>query len=353
MVIDPFELGRVIAFLSLSFIIALFLTFSVLRILKKYRIEKRIRKDGSTPIYTDLHKHKEGTPTMGGVVIWGTVLFLTAIFTIVGRLFPEVIITISSVDIPLRDLDFLSRKDTYVPLGALFAAAFIGIADDVLDSFHSKGGMSVQRRLTLYTIIAAIVAWWFTFKLEFDTVAVPFVGDVFIGLWYFPFVILVIVATSFSVNETDGLDGLAGGIVGTSFISLGVIAFIQERFDLTVLIAVIVGALLAFVWFNVPPAKFFMGDTGSMSMGVMLAIIALLTNSALVLPLIGLVLVVESGSVLLQMTSKKLFKKKLFQSTPIHHHFQAIGWPEHTIVMRFWIISAVAGGAGMVLMLTA
>ena len=351
MIIDPFEVGRVLGFLSLSFLIALALTFFVLRILNKYHISKKIRHDGSTPVFSKLHKHKEGTLTMGGVVIWGTVLFLTVAFAIIGRLFPEVIITIAQLDIPLQDLDFLSRADTYVPLGALFATAFIGIADDVLDSFHSNGGMSPKRRVMLYTIIATIIAWWFTVKLGFDSVGIPFFGNVEIGWLYFPFVILVIVATSFSVNEADGLDGLAGGVISTSLVSLGILAFIQEQFDLAVLIAAIVGALLAFLWFNIPPARFFMGDTGSMSMGVIIGIAALMTNSAIVLPVIGFVFVLESASVILQVTSKKLFKKRIFKSAPIHHHCQAIGWSEATIVMRFWIISAVAGGAGLVLAL--
>lgn len=351
MIIDPLELGRTLGFLFLSFILALLLTGVIIRLLNKYNVGKRIRKDGSTPVFTGLHKHKEGTPTMGGIVIWGTVLFLTVFFAIVGRIFPDVVITISTVDVPLQSLDFLSRADTYVPLGALFAAAFVGIADDVLDSFNSNGGMSPRRRLTLYTIIATIVAWWFTFKLGFDSVGVPFIGDFPLGLFYFPFVILVIVATSFSVNETDGLDGLAGGTIATILVSLGIIAFIQEKFDLTVLIATIIGALLAFIWFNVPPAKFFMGDTGSMSMGVMIGIIALLTDTAIVLPIIAFVLVLESSSVIIQVFSKKVFKRRVFKSAPIHHHLQALGWREETIVMRFWIISVISGVCGLVLVL--
>ena len=120
MIIDPFEVGRVLGFLSLAFVLALLLTFIVIRLLNRYSVGKKIRQDGSTPVFTGLHKHKEGTPTMGGVVIWGTVLFLTGVFAVVGRLFPEVIITISQVNIPLRDVSFLSRAETYVPLGALF-----------------------------------------------------------------------------------------------------------------------------------------------------------------------------------------------------------------------------------------
>ena len=159
------------------------------------------------------------------------------------------------------------------------------------------------------------------------------------------------VATSFSVNETDGLDGLAGGTLLTSFGAYGAIAFSQGRFDLAAFCGVIIGALLAFLWFNIPPARFFMGDTGAMSLGVTLGIVALLTNSLLLLPVIGLIFVIESLSVLIQTASKKLRGKKIFISTPIHHHFEAIGWPESKIVMRFWVISGVSAVVGVILSL--
>ena len=349
-----FELGRVLGVLFVSFVIAMVFTPILSKFLIKYNLGKKIRQDGSTPVFTKLHLHKAGTPTMGGIVIWGTALFVIAIFFIISKIFADEVITISQVDIPLKDLNFLNRAETYVPIGALMAAAFIGLADDFLDTFHIKGGLKVSTRLFFYTLVAGIIAWWFSFKLGFDSVAVPFLGDVFIGVvGYFILVVLIIVASSFSVNEADGLDGLAGGVVATSLISLGIIAFIQgDNTDLTVFIAALIGGLLAFLWFNVPPARFFMGDTGSMSLGVTIGVVALLTNTAFVLPIIAFVLVLESASVLVQMVSKKVFKKKIFRSTPIHHHFQALGWTEPNIVMRFWIISAVAGGLGLVIAFT-
>lgn len=210
----------------------------------------------------------------------------------------------------------------------------------------------MRHRIFLYTAIAALGAWWFWAKLEWDLINIPFVGDFNIGIWYIPFFILVIVATAFSVNETDGLDGLAGGVLMTSFAAYGVIAFAQGKYDLAAFTAVIAGALLAFLWFNVHPARFFMGDTGSMSLGITLGIIAMLTNAALLLPVIGFVLVIESFSVITQLMSKKVFKRKLFLSTPIHQHFQALGWPESKVVMRFWIISAVMAGAGLIIFFT-
>jgi phospho-N-acetylmuramoyl-pentapeptide-transferase len=188
-----------------------------------------------------------------------------------------------------------------------------------------------------------IGAWWFYFKLGFDHVHVPFYGDIIIGWWFIPFFLLVTIGTSFAVNQTDGLDGLAGGVLLVAFVCFAVIAFMQGREDLTAMLGVVCGALLAFLWFNVYPARFFMGDTGSMGLGVLLAIVAFLTNSVLLLPLIGLIFVIEAGSFFIQMFWRIVFKKKFFLSAPIHHHLEALGWPEAKVTMRFWILSSVAG----------
>jgi phospho-N-acetylmuramoyl-pentapeptide-transferase len=162
---------------------------------------------------------------------------------------------------------------------------------------------------------------------------------------------VVIVGTAFSVNETDGLDGLAGGVLLTSFASYGVIAFANGKFNLATMCGIIVGALLAFLWFNITPARFYLGDTGSMSLGITLGIIAMLTDTALILPVIGSVFVLEAISVLLQLSSKKIFKRKIFLSSPIHHHFEAIGWSEGKIVMRFWVIAGISAGMGLIIFL--
>ncbi|MFH2105257.1 MAG: phospho-N-acetylmuramoyl-pentapeptide-transferase [Parcubacteria group bacterium] len=203
-------------------------------------------------------------------------------------------------------------------------------------------------RLLLYTAVAVFGAWWFYYKLDWDLIHVPGVGDFNIGWWYVPLFIIILVATSFSVNEADGLDGLAGGILLTCFGAYAVISFMQGKIELAAFCGVIVGALLAFLWFNIYPARFFMGDTGAMSLGTTLGIVAMLTNTALVLPLIALPLVIESLSVLVQIPYKKLTGKKVFLSTPIHHHFEAKGWPETKVTMRFWIIAVVSAVLGMV-----
>jgi len=207
----------------------------------------------------------------------------------------------------------------------------------------------MKHRLLIYTLISIIGAWWFYYKLDWTVLHVPFVGSLEIGWWYIPFFIFVIVATAFSVNEIDGLDGLAGGTLLISYAAYAVIAFTLERYELATFCGVIIGALLAFLWFNIMPARFYMGDTGAMSLGVTLGIIALLTNSALILPIIGLPFVIEALSVIIQLTSKKLRNgKKVFISSPIHHHFEAKGWPEAKIVMRFWVVSGVSATIGLI-----
>jgi len=168
-------------------------------------------------------------------------------------------------------------------------------------------------------------------------------------MWFIPFFILAVVAASFAVNETDGLDGLAAGSLMIAFFAYGLIAFLQGKNDLASFIGVICGGLLAFLWFNVHPAKFFMGDTGSMGLGVLLAVVAFLTNSIFLLGLIGFVFMAEAASFLLQLLWRKAFHKKLFLSAPLHHHLEALGWPEAKVTMRFWIIAAVTSIVGVII----
>ena len=334
-----------ITFLSiLSFLWAWMWTPILHRLLVRYNLVKRIRDEGSTPLYSALHKQKEGTPTMGGILIWTTPFLFALFFAYLAFLFDDTLID---------QLNFLSRAQVFLPLGALVASALVGVVDDLLNikRIGKFSGLSVRHRFALYTIIASVGAWWFYFKLDWDILHVPFVGDFNMGLWYIPIFIFVIVATAFSVNEVDGLDGLAGGTLLAAFASFGAIAFIQGRVDLAAFCAVIIGALLAFLWFNIYPAKFFMGDTGSMSLGVTLGIVAMLTNTALLLPIICFLYVIETGSVIVQTISKKWFGRKIFLSTPFHHHLEARGWKEPTIVMRFWVIAGVTSVIGVIIVL--
>ena len=339
---DLFQISRVLGLAALAFGVALVLTPFWIKILFKYRLGKQIRSEGA-PIFNQLHQKKEGTPTMGGLLIWLTVFLLAIVFWGLAKL---------GVDSVVGKLNFLSRGQTLLPLGALVASALVGLSDDLLGIFRlgSKGGgLKMRYRLVVYTLIAAFGAWWFFSKLSWSTIHIPFIGNFDIGFWYVPLFIFILVATSFSVNETDGLDGLAGGALLTAFGSYGVIAYAQGHYDLAAFCGVILGALLAFLWFNIHPARFFMGDTGAMSLGVTLGIIAMLTNQFLLLPLICFVMMLESLSVIVQIASKKLRGKKIFLSAPIHHHLEAKGWPESKITMRFWIISWVMASLGLII----
>jgi len=341
--LDNFDVIKIFLLSSLSFIIAVALTPLLTHFLYKYKMGKVIRDYKSAPIYSKLHKKKSGTPTMGGLLIWLTVLLLALFFGGMAKF--------TDIEI-FNKLNFLTRPQTLLPLGALVASALVGLVDDYFNTRKmgdNGGGLKMKVRLILYTLIAAVGAYWFFFKLDWDLIHIPLVGNFEIGLWYIPIFIIIIVATSFSVNETDGLDGLAGGVLLICFGAFGIIAFAQGKTDLATFCGVIMGALLAFLWFNIPPARFFMGDTGAMGLGVTLGIVALLTNYALLLPIIGLVLVMESFSVLVQTCSKKIRHKKVFISTPIHHHYEAIGWPESKIVMRFWVITGVMAMIGLVI----
>jgi phospho-N-acetylmuramoyl-pentapeptide-transferase len=338
---DLFPIVRILSLSALAFALAFLLTPLWTHFLYKFRLGKQIRSEGA-PIFQQIHQKKEGTPTMGGLLIWFTVLILALLFWGLSRL------GFNSIS----RLNFLSRSQTLLPLGALIASALVGLADDLMGVFRigpKGGGLKMRHRLLIYTLIAAFGAWWFFAKLDWSTVHIPFVGNFDIGWWYIIVFVFVLAATAFSVNETDGLDGLAGGILLTAFGAYGVIAYAQHHYDLAAFCGVILGALLAFLWFNIHPARFFMGDTGAMSLGITLGIIAMLTNQFLLLPLIGFILLIESLSVIIQTISKKIRGKKIFLSAPVHHHFEAKGWPETKVTMRFWIISWVMAALGLII----
>ena len=335
-----FNIVRIFTVGMLAFFINLIITFFWTKILYKYfKPGKEIEKQ-DTPVFNALHKKKEGTPTMGGLPIWVTVAGLTIFFSLLA----------GAVDGFWSRVNFLSRSQTLLPLGFLIFAGLVGMLDDMLGVFK-RGGMRMSRRLLLYLAVAAVGAWWFYFKLDWDVVNVPFLGDYSTGWLYIPYFIFIVAATAFSMNETDGLDGLSGGVFLTIFGALTAIAFDQGRMDLAVFLTAIIGALVGFLWFNIYPARFFMGDTGVMSLGFIVGVVALLTNTALLLPIIAVIPLVESLSVIIQTASKKIRGKKIFPSTPIHHTFEAIGWPETQVTMRFWMISAVGAIIGLIIFL--
>jgi phospho-N-acetylmuramoyl-pentapeptide-transferase len=327
------NLAKIFWLTALSFIIAIIWTPLFTDFLYRNRLGKRIRQTGydetKAPIFYRLHKDKAGTPVMGGLLIWVTTAIITVLFN-------------------------LSRAGTWLPLFALVATGIIGAIDDLANikgRGPHNGGLRFRYKFLIYVGIALVGAWWFYSKLGWDVFHLPGIGDYSLGWWYIPLFVTVIVFFAFSVNQTDGLDGLAGGTLAISYAAYIIIALVMGKVALAAFCGTIVGALLAFLWFNIYPARFFMGDTGSMALGMTLAVIAFLTNTVAVLPIIGFVFVIEALSTIIQIISKKLFKKKVFLSAPIHHHLEALGWPETKVTMRFWVISAVMASIGLMIAL--
>lgn len=343
--LDPFALSKILALATLSFILAFAWTPLLTHWLYRHRMGKSIRSAVTAPMFAKMHAKKAGVPTMGGLLMWVTPLIIAFVFFFLAEALPNHF---------LASLNFLSRSQTWLPLFALVAAGVVGLVDDFLNARgigSHGGGIHIRHRLILYTIIAAVGAWWFFVKLEWNSIHIPLWGDLTIGWWYIPVFIAVIVLTSFSVNQTDGLDGLAGGTLASAFGAYAVIALLQGQVDLAAFCAVVMGSLFAFLWFNIYPARFIMGDTGAMSLGVTLAVVAMLTDSALLLPIVGIVFVWEALTTFIQLVAKRVFKRKVFLIAPIHHHFEAKGWPEPKVVMRFWLISWIAAALGLILAL--
>ncbi len=339
---EVFNLLKILFTGLISFSLAFFIIPFWTKFLYKNKIGIKIKKTSvngeKLKFVNKLHAKKEGTPTMGGATIWFSVLILAFL----SHYFFPVLADWLDIN-SLARLDFLSRSQTWLPLFALVAAGILGLFDDVMSvkgwGKNKGGGMRFIMRFGWLVLIASVGAWWFYSKLGWDKIHVPAVGDFSIGLWYIPLFIFVILFSAISSNETDGLDGLNGGVLLMAFGAFATIAFSQNKMDLASFCLAIDGALLAFLWFNIYPARFFMGDTGAVSLGATLGVIAMLTNSVIILFIAVLIYVIESLSVIIQLTSKKFFHKKVFLAAPIHHHFEAKGWPEPKVVMRAWIFT--------------
>jgi phospho-N-acetylmuramoyl-pentapeptide-transferase len=248
----------------------------------------------------------------------------------------------------------LHRSQTWLPLAGMAASGFIGLVDDVINIRGTNGiaGMRVKTKFLLYSLVALVGGWWFYAKLGVTHVYIPGIHEIYIGVFVILLFWLVVIATANAVNITDGLDGLAGGLLTTSFTVYAIICAVEGDYALAALCMTIVGALLSYTWFNIFPARFFMGDIGAFALGTALGIIAMQTNTIYVLPIIGVVYLIETGSVIINRLSKKLrHGKRVFLSSPLHHHFEAIGWPEAKVTMRFWILGQIAGSLGLIVFL--
>jgi len=350
--IEIIDVAKVFIPSAIAFFIGIAITPLLTHYLYKNEMwKKKVRNKGlgggGTPIFSKLHEKREiGTPRMGGIIIWGSVLLTIFAIWILSKIFPSEI---------TQKLDFLSRNQTWLPLFTLITASLVGLVDDFLVIYgrggYIAGGIPLKIRIAVVLTIGLVGALWFFFKLDVSSVYVPFVGDVYLGVLFIPFFMLVMLAL-FSGGVIDGIDGLAGGVMAATFASYAGIAFFQNQIDLAAFCTVTIGGILAFLWFNIPPARFYMSETGILGLTTTLTVVAFLTNAVVVLPIIALPLFLTSASVIIQVSSKKLRSgKKVFLVAPIHHHFEALGWPPYKVVMRFWVISVVFAIIGMVIAL--
>lgn len=342
---------KIFGMAAVSFFVGIFLTPILTHFLYKYKVWRKevrtVAPDGKpTPIFAELHKDRETrVPRMGGILIWTIPLCLIFLIWFLSVLFP----------IPLfKKLNFLSRSQTWLPLFTLVAASLVGLADDIFQVFgkgrYAAGGIRFRYRLLLIALIGLVGALWFYFKLEKSGVFVPFLGDFQLGIFFIPLFITIMLAT-FSGSAIDGLDGLAGGVMASIFAAYGGIAYFNNQIDIAAFCAAVSGAILAFLWFNIPPARFYMGETGMFGLTATLTVIAFLTNTVLVLPVIAFPLVITSFSIIIQLFSKKFLGRKFFLVSPLHHHFEAKGWPPYKVTMRFWVISVIFAIMGMIIAL--
>ena len=349
------DLVKIFIPLALAFFIGIGLTPTISGFLYRHEMWKKKAKSVSadgrgTPIFNKLHKGREvGTPRMGGIVIWLSATLTMVAVWLMARIFPGDI---------TEKLDFMSRDQTWLPFAVLLLGACVGLIDDYMEvkgtADYVAGGLSLSKRLFVVFTIGLLSAFWFYSKLDVSSATLPFLGEVSMGPLFVPFFVLVIIAV-YSGGVIDGIDGLAGGIFSIIFSAYAGIAFYQQQINLAAFCAVIVGALLAFLWFNIPPARFYMSETGSMSLTLTLAIVAFMADSVgegrgiAVLPIIALPLVITTFSNIIQLGSKRFRSgKKVFQVAPLHHHFEAIGWPAYKVTMRYWVFGVVCATIGLI-----
>jgi len=338
-----FSLFAILLYAFLAFLLGLILTPRYVSFLRRNKIGKQLRVetvDGKeASIFRKYHKDKFGTPTMGGILIWGSILVVVILSRILSYY-------------GVVEHSLLQRGQVYLPLFIMVSLGILGAFDDYLNIIGAgkKKGLDVLPKIAVLLLISTLGALWFYFKLGYNEIHIPFYGALFVGWLYIPIFIFILSGVANAVNFTDGLDGLAGGLLVIAYGAFAVLAYMNGLFVLAGFCALCVGAIAAFLWHNVPPALFYMGDTGSLALGGTLAVIAMMIDQVLVLPLIGFVFLIEILSVVIQLTSKKYRKgKKVFRAAPIHHHFEALEWGESKVTMRLWIIGAFLAVLGIII----
>jgi len=352
------DIVKVVTPAAIAFFVGIGITPIITHYLYKYKAWKKhsVQRavDGrDAPISRGLHRDEERkTPRMGGIIVWVSATATILAIWLIAQLFPTETTT---------KFDFLSRNQTWLPLFTLVVGSVVGLVDDFLEIRGSRnykgGGLSLTVRLSIVTSIALFVAWWFYEKLEVTLLGIPFANDLEIGILFIPLFVFVALAI-YAAGVIDGIDGLSGGVFATIFAAYAGIAFYQQQIDLAAFNATVFGAILAFLWFNIPPARFFMSETGMMGLTITLTTVAFMTDTlgggtgVFVLPIIGFLLVVTVFSDIIQVLSKRFRGKKVFLVAPLHHHFEAIGWPGYKVTMRYWVIGIIFAMIGLIIALT-
>lgn len=319
-----------------AFILAMLLTPVYTTLAYRFKFWKKQRTTSTTgeklKVFLKLHeeKFKRNIPTMAGIIAVVAITVITLLWN-------------------------LDRAQTWLPLAALVGGGIVGLLDDIINIRGNGSGVAGLRssmKFLMITVLGLGLGWYFCVKLGYDAIHLPYIGEIALGWFMIPVFAFAVVATGNAVNISDGLDGLAGGLLTIAFGAFGVIAMLQGQFILSGFCFTVVGALLAYLWFNIYPARFFMGDVGSFALGTCLGVVAMLTNSFFLIPIIGIIFVIEAGSSLIQIFSKRVFHRKIFKSAPIHHHLEASGWPETKVTMRFWVAGAIFAFIGILIAIT-
>jgi phospho-N-acetylmuramoyl-pentapeptide-transferase len=347
------DVVRVLIPAGTAFVVGVALTPILAHYLYKYKAWKKASGKvayggGHAQEFNRLHRtHEIRAPRMGGVIVWASTLITILIFAIAARVF--------NIEF-FEAFNYLSRSQTWVPLSALLVGAIAGFIDDWLIIRPSGSGLKLRYRLIIVVALSLVIGIWFYDKLDVHAVRIPFDGPLELGILIIPFFVLISLAL-FASGVIDGIDGLSGGVFASVFASYAIIAFAQNQIDLSAFAATVCGGLLAFLWFNIPPARFYMSDTGTMALTLVIPVIAFMTDDlgegigVAVLPIIGMLLVLTVASDIVQLVWKAAFGKKFFRIAPLHHHFEALGWPGEKVTMRYWILSIVFAFLGVIVAL--
>lgn len=352
------QAARILTYSSLSFLIAIWWAPFLIEFLKWLRLwKKSTRKFDSegqrlqvTKKFYQENEENKNTPRAGGILIWATTIAFALFFWIIFKV---------ETNSTTQFLNFISRKETFIPIGVLFFSAILGFVDDALVTLESggnyfAGGLKLSQRLMVVTALSLSIGFWFYFKLK-DT-SVDIFGyildfsnlgfiDIDLGWMIIPFITGVLLSM-WGGSIIDGFDGLAAGVLIPVYLCFAVLSFVGGYYQIATFLMVITGCLCAYLWYNIPPAQFFMGDTGSISLLLTLGVVAILIDKVYILPIAGFLLFLTMLSDVIQIASKKIFKRKFFLAAPLHHDLEARGWLRHQVTMRYWLISIICSVIG-------